>query len=159
MINLGTTVLYRRAAFYGTVVARVQWIIGETWFGVVPLRAFCQPISKDAELKLSSVRWFEEQLLFVLQKKDMSFYLMDITVLQISDRIIHALKSAGINGVGDLVLKKENDLLLVHGIGRKAINEIKEMLARRELSLTLSRSSGSELVIRNNLAQVLYGDG
>ncbi|MEC7197740.1 MAG: DNA-directed RNA polymerase subunit alpha C-terminal domain-containing protein, partial [Pseudomonadota bacterium] len=39
--------------------------------------------------------------------------------------------------IGDLVTRKESDLLRTPNLGRKSLNEIKEVLAARGLSLGL----------------------
>ena len=42
-----------------------------------------------------------------------------------------------IHYIGDLVTRKESDLLRTPNLGRKSLNEIKEVLAARGLSLGL----------------------
>jgi DNA-directed RNA polymerase subunit alpha len=55
--------------------------------------------------------------------------------LGLSGRIEHALAEAGIRTVGGLARKREADLLELDGMGPKAVNEIKEALAARGVSL------------------------
>lgn len=55
--------------------------------------------------------------------------------LNLPGRVLSALSNAGIRTIGGLAKKKENDLLEVEGIGKKAADQIKEALG--ELGLTL----------------------
>jgi DNA-directed RNA polymerase subunit alpha len=55
--------------------------------------------------------------------------------LGLSARIEHALAEAGIRTVGGLARKKEADLLELDGMGPKAVNEIKDALAARGVTL------------------------
>lgn len=55
--------------------------------------------------------------------------------LKLSPRILGALNEAGIRTIGGLSRKKENDLLEIEGIGKKAVNQIKEALAQFGLNL------------------------
>ena len=55
--------------------------------------------------------------------------------LNLSSRVIAALKEAGIKTAGGLTKKKEENLLEVEGLGKKALEEIKESLGSFGLSL------------------------
>lgn len=55
--------------------------------------------------------------------------------LNLSSRIIGALKEAGIKTAGGLIKKKEENLLQIEGLGKKALEEIKESLGNLGLSL------------------------
>jgi DNA-directed RNA polymerase subunit alpha len=55
--------------------------------------------------------------------------------MELSVRSNNCLKNAGINQVGDLVQKTEQDLLKTKNFGRKSLNEIKELLTDMGLSL------------------------
>jgi DNA-directed RNA polymerase subunit alpha len=55
--------------------------------------------------------------------------------LQISSRTINSLSAAGIRTVGGLVRKKEEDLLSIEGVGKKATQEIKKALGDYGLTL------------------------
>lgn len=55
--------------------------------------------------------------------------------LQISSRTINSLSEAGIRTVGGLIRKKEEDLLKVEGIGKKAVQEIKDAIENYGLTL------------------------
>ncbi len=55
--------------------------------------------------------------------------------LKLSTRVSSALSAAGVRTIGGLTRKKENDLLEIEGVGKKAVDQIKQALA--ELGLTL----------------------
>ena len=61
-----------------------------------------------------------------------------IEELEISSRATNTLKKLGIETIGDLVQKTEEDLREAKSIGRKALKEIKEALAELGLSLAPS---------------------
>ena len=61
-----------------------------------------------------------------------------IEELEISSRATNTLKKLGIETIGDLVKKTEEDLKEAKSIGRKALKEIKEALAELGLSLAPS---------------------
>lgn len=58
-----------------------------------------------------------------------------IESLEISQRTINALIEANIRTIGGLIRKKEKDLLEVDGMGKKGIDELKEILAKFDLSI------------------------
>ncbi len=58
-----------------------------------------------------------------------------IESLDISQRTINALIEANIRTIGGLIRKKEKDLLDVDGMGKKGIDELKEILAKFDLSI------------------------
>ncbi|MFW6034958.1 MAG: DNA-directed RNA polymerase subunit alpha [Halothermotrichaceae bacterium] len=62
---------------------------------------------------------------------------LDTTIeeLELSVRSSNCLKRAGINTVGELVNKTEDDLMKVRNLGKKSLQEIKKKLAELELSL------------------------
>lgn len=61
--------------------------------------------------------------------------LMPVDDLEFTVRSTNALHAEEINYVGDLVQKTEDDLLKTPNLGRKSLTEIKDVLARHELSL------------------------
>jgi len=68
-------------------------------------------------------------------------YAMPIEELDLSVRPYNCLKRAGINAVGDLVQRTEEEIVNVKNFGRKSLDEVKEKLA--VLGLTLrQRESG-----------------
>ena len=62
--------------------------------------------------------------------------------LGLTVRSANCLKAEGIYYIGDLIRYGENDLLYIPNFGRKALKEIKEMLAEQGLSLgSVTRST------------------
>ena len=53
---------------------------------------------------------------------------MTIEELDLSVRSFNCLKRAGINTVGDLVNKSEEDMMKVRNLGRKSLEEVIEKL-------------------------------
>ena len=60
---------------------------------------------------------------------------MTIEDLDLSVRSFNCLKRAGINVVGDLVAKTEEDMMKVRNLGRKSLDEVKKKLEDYGLSL------------------------
>ena len=63
--------------------------------------------------------------------------LRPVDELELTVRSANCLKVEKIQYIGDLVTRKESDLLRTPNLGRKSLNEIKEVLAARGLSLGL----------------------
>ena len=63
--------------------------------------------------------------------------LRPVDELELTVRSAKCLKVEKIHYIGDLVTRKESDLLRTPNLGRKSLNEIKEVLAARGLSLGL----------------------
>ena len=61
--------------------------------------------------------------------------LRSVDELELTVRSANCLKAENINYIGDLVLKTETDLLKTPNLGRKSLNEIKDVLASRGFSL------------------------
>jgi DNA-directed RNA polymerase subunit alpha len=55
--------------------------------------------------------------------------------LELTVRSANCLKAENINYIGDLIQRTENELLRTPNLGRKSLNEIKEVLASRGLTL------------------------
>ena len=55
--------------------------------------------------------------------------------LELTVRSANCLKAENIDYIGDLIQRTENELLKTPNLGRKSLNEIKEVLAARDLSL------------------------
>lgn len=70
----------------------------------------------------------------VLPKKDAPEKIK-IEDLDFSPRVISALKEAGVKTAGGLIKKKEENLLKIDGLGKKALEEIKKSLANLGLAL------------------------
>lgn len=69
-----------------------------------------------------------------LQNYDSTF-LRSVDELELTVRSANCLKAENILLIGDLVVKSENELLKTPNLGRKSLNEIKEVLASRGLTL------------------------
>ena len=63
--------------------------------------------------------------------------LRPVDELELTVRSANCLKVEKIYNIGDLVTRKESDLLKTPNLGRKSLNEIKDVLAARGLSLGL----------------------
>ena len=61
---------------------------------------------------------------------------MTIEELDLSVRSFNCLKRAGINTVGDLVNKSEDDMIKVRNLGRKSLEEVMAKLDSLGLTLT-----------------------
>lgn len=61
-----------------------------------------------------------------------------IESLEFTNRTTECLRNSGIVFVGQLVKRNENQLLAIDNLGRRALNEIKEVLATRELCLSMN---------------------
>lgn len=60
---------------------------------------------------------------------------VSIIYMEASVRVMHGLRAAGINSIGELILKTEGDLLSIRHFGRKSLLEVKEILDEMNLSL------------------------
>ena len=63
--------------------------------------------------------------------------LRPVEELELTVRSANCLKAENIHYIGDLVTRMESDLLRTPNLGKKSLNEIKEVLASRGLSLGL----------------------
>ena len=66
--------------------------------------------------------------------------------LELTVRSANCLKAENINNIGDLVRRTEVELLKTPNLGKKSLNEIKEVLAAHglELGMDLENWSGSD---------------
>ena len=64
--------------------------------------------------------------------------LRPVDELELTVRSANCLKAENIHYIGDLVTRMESDLLRTPNLGRKSLNEIKEVLSSRGLSLGLT---------------------
>jgi DNA-directed RNA polymerase subunit alpha len=60
---------------------------------------------------------------------------MSIEELDLSVRSYNCLKRAGINTVGELVMKTEDDMMKVRNLGKKSLEEVDEKLSSLGLAL------------------------
>jgi DNA-directed RNA polymerase subunit alpha len=69
-----------------------------------------------------------------------------IEELELGVRSYNCLKRVGIETIGDLVTKTENELAAIPNFGKKSIEEVKETLQQHGLNLRGgSSSNGSEV--------------
>ena len=55
--------------------------------------------------------------------------------LELSIRVMSALKTNGINTIEDIVIRTDSELLRLPNFGRKSLNEIKEVLSGMDLKM------------------------
>lgn len=64
----------------------------------------------------------------------------EITTLELSVRADRCLREAEIFTIADLIKKNKNDLLLIRGMGRKTVNEIRNLLSELGLDLNMDNN-------------------
>ncbi len=64
-----------------------------------------------------------------------SLHEQSVDVIELSSRAANCLKVAGIRTIGELISRKEEDLLAVKNFGKKSLDEIKSKLAEMDLPL------------------------
>jgi DNA-directed RNA polymerase subunit alpha len=69
------------------------------------------------------------------------FLLRPVDELELTVRSANCLKAENIYYIGDLIQRTENELLKTPNLGRKSLNEIKEVLASRGLTLGMKLES------------------
>ena len=67
--------------------------------------------------------------------------LRPVDELELTVRSANCLKAENIYYIGDLIQRNENELLKTPNLGRKSLNEIKEVLASRGLTLGMKLES------------------
>jgi DNA-directed RNA polymerase subunit alpha len=79
----------------------------------------------------------EETTLLVERESESETRLLDLPIdeLELSVRSFNCLKRAGINTIGDLSARTENDMVKVRNLGKKSLEEVKQKLAALGLSL------------------------
>ena len=81
----------------------------------------------------------------VPQKPDVDpAFLRPVDDLELTVRSANCLKAESIHYIGDLIQRTENELLKTPNLGRKSLNEIKDVLASRGLSLGMKIDSWPE---------------
>jgi len=87
----------------------------------------------------------EELVMVSSQKKETpqkSYHEILIKDLEFSVRSRNCLKKAGINTLGELVLKKASDLLEIKNFGKKSLKEVREKLSQFNLTLPGEENGG-----------------
>ncbi|MCF8009171.1 MAG: DNA-directed RNA polymerase subunit alpha, partial [Halanaerobiales bacterium] len=89
------------------------------------------------ELFINLTDEVEDVEIMVEQEEEEQNKVFDTTIeeLELSVRSSNCLKRAGINDVGELVEKTEDDLMNVRNLGKKSLQEIKDKLNELDLSL------------------------
>jgi DNA-directed RNA polymerase subunit alpha len=67
-----------------------------------------------------------------------------IEELELGVRSYNCLKRVGIETIGDLVTKSENELAAIPNFGKKSIEEVKETLSQHGLTLRGGSTNGLE---------------
>ena len=107
-----------------------------------------EAVSKSASILIANLKLFQnlvavpeeeeiEENTFQEEPEDDSSKVFEMTIedLDLSVRSFNCLKRAGIDTVGDLVDKTEDDMMKVRNLGRKSLDEVKKKL--QELGLAL----------------------
>jgi len=68
-----------------------------------------------------------------------------IEELELGVRSYNCLKRVGIETIGDLVVKTENELAAIPNFGKKSVEEVKETLQAHGLTLRGDESGGNNL--------------
>jgi DNA-directed RNA polymerase subunit alpha len=69
---------------------------------------------------------------------------MPIEELELSMRSFNCLKRAGINSVGELIQKTEEEISKVRNMGKKSLEEVKNKLAEMGLAFRPEEECGAE---------------
>jgi DNA-directed RNA polymerase subunit alpha len=79
----------------------------------------------------------QEESLLQEREPDSEQRLLDMPIeeLELSVRSFNCLKRAGINTIGDLASRTENDMVKVRNLGKKSLEEVKQKLGALGLSL------------------------
>lgn len=82
----------------------------------------------------------DEMEIMVEREDDEKSRLLELPIeeLELSVRSYNCLKRAGINTIGELVRKDEDDIMKVRNLGKKSLQEIKDKLKKAGLSLRSS---------------------
>ncbi len=97
-----------------------------------------EPLAAESERKTAPKEKKDEESAAFLKEdatSEMEVLKTRIEDLKLPPRILTSLSEVGIRTVGGLVKKKESDLWEIEGIGKKAIDQIKEAL--KDLGVTL----------------------
>ena len=89
------------------------------------------------ELFINLTDEIEDVEIMVEQEEEEQNKVLETTIeeLELSVRSSNCLKRAGINNVGELIEKTEDDLMNVRNLGKKSLQEIKDKLDELDLSL------------------------
>jgi DNA-directed RNA polymerase subunit alpha len=93
-----------------------------------------------AQLEGSELAAFDQPVQRSSQQFD-PILLRPVDELELTVRSANCLKAENIYYIGDLIQRTENELLKTPNLGRKSLNEIKEVLASRGLTLGMKLES------------------
>lgn len=108
-----------------------------------------EAVSSAARILIEHMRLFlgltervSDEVTMVEKEEESRDRLMDMSIeeLDLSVRSYNCLKRAGINTVGELLQRTEEDMMKVRNLGKKSLEEVTQKLA--ELGLSLRQSDG-----------------
>ena len=97
-------------------------------------RLLVEQLAVFAQIDASELAAFESGAAAASQQFD-PILLRPVDELELTVRSANCLKAENIYYIGDLIQRTENELLKTPNLGRKSLNEIKEVLAQRGLTL------------------------
>lgn len=97
-------------------------------------RILVEQLAVFAQIDASELAAFESGSNAAAQQFD-PILLRPVDELELTVRSANCLKAENIYYIGDLIQRTENELLKTPNLGRKSLNEIKEVLAQRGLTL------------------------
>jgi len=97
-------------------------------------RILVEQLAVFAQIDASELAAFESGAGAAAQQFD-PILLRPVDELELTVRSANCLKAENIYYIGDLIQRTENELLKTPNLGRKSLNEIKEVLAQRGLTL------------------------
>ena len=97
-------------------------------------RTLVEQLAVFAQIDASELAAFESGAAAASQQFD-PILLRPVDELELTVRSANCLKAENIYYIGDLIQRTENELLKTPNLGRKSLNEIKEVLAQRGLTL------------------------
>ena len=77
----------------------------------------------------------DESRVFLEENQSPNYLAMTIDELDLSVRAFNCLKRAGINTVGELVQKSQEDMMKVRNLGKKSLEEVEHKLGLLGLAL------------------------
>ena len=94
-------------------------------------------LSEHLMLFIELTETAEDVEIMVEKEEDEKDKVLEMTIeeLDLSVRAYNCLKRAGINNVGELIQKTEEDMLKVRNLGKKSLEEVQTKLASLGLSL------------------------
>jgi len=132
MMNLG--IMYEDRGEYERAEQCYQSVIDH-----FPNHPRAQLYLKDA--KASTTMFYDEDAAR-REAKVLQILGQPVAEISFSPRVRNALQKLGVNSLGDLVQKSEDDLLAIPNFGRTSLRELKEFLSSKGLSLATASGPG-----------------